>query len=277
MGRYFTFIKNIEPFSFLSDEDIKKLENVCVEERFETDQVVFAEGSLGEKFFIVFEGAVEIWKDYQISDRICLAVYGPGKMFGELSLIDHLPTSATVVARKPSKLLTIDQEDFNQIITRDGCISLVIMKSLSSMIRRLTDDHMEGLRVRNRELENINSQLEQEIEERKSVQKELKIYKDHLEDKVKQRTKELLETNEVLSSERTNRERADAKVKILSGLLPICTHCKKIRDDEGYWNQIDGYIKEHSVAEIDHSICPKCEENLFPKFRLRIKNFINLA
>ncbi len=48
------------------------------------------------------------------------------------------------------------------------------------------------------------------------------------------------------------------KVKLLKGLLPICSHCKKIRDDEGYWTQIEEYIREHSEAEFSHSICPTC-------------------
>ena len=53
------------------------------------------------------------------------------------------------------------------------------------------------------------------------------------------------------------------KVRTLSGLLPICASCKKIRDDKGYWNQIESYIKDHSEAEFSHSICPQCKENLY--------------
>lgn len=49
-----------------------------------------------------------------------------------------------------------------------------------------------------------------------------------------------------------------SKVKTLSGLLPICASCKKIRDDKGYWNQIEHYIRGHSEAEFSHSICPDC-------------------
>jgi len=55
-----------------------------------------------------------------------------------------------------------------------------------------------------------------------------------------------------------------SEVKKLSGLLPICASCKKIRDDEGYWNQIEAYIKEHSEAEFSHSICPECAKELYP-------------
>ena len=56
-----------------------------------------------------------------------------------------------------------------------------------------------------------------------------------------------------------------AKVKTLSGLLPICSSCKKIRDDNGYWNQIEAYIRDRSEAEFSHSICPECRKKLYPE------------
>jgi PAS domain S-box-containing protein len=55
-------------------------------------------------------------------------------------------------------------------------------------------------------------------------------------------------------------------VKTLSGLLPICAHCKKIRDDTGYWNQIESYISRYSGAEFTHGICPDCRKVFFPEF-----------
>lgn len=56
---------------------------------------------------------------------------------------------------------------------------------------------------------------------------------------------------------------ASGNVRLLSGLLPICARCKKIRDDRGYWNQIESYIKDHSEVEFSHGICPECEEELY--------------
>lgn len=55
-----------------------------------------------------------------------------------------------------------------------------------------------------------------------------------------------------------------ARVKTLSGMLPICSSCKKIRDDKGYWKQIEVYIRDHSEAEFSHGICPECAERLYP-------------
>jgi len=56
-----------------------------------------------------------------------------------------------------------------------------------------------------------------------------------------------------------------AQVRNLSGLLPICASCKKIRDDQGYWTQIESYIHEHSEAKFSHGICPECREQLYPE------------
>jgi len=61
-------------------------------------------------------------------------------------------------------------------------------------------------------------------------------------------------------------QEALAKVKKLSGFLPICASCKKIRNDQGYWTQIEAYIRDHSEAEFSHSICPECMKKLYPEF-----------
>jgi PAS domain S-box-containing protein len=60
-------------------------------------------------------------------------------------------------------------------------------------------------------------------------------------------------------------QEALAEVKTLSGLLPICASCKMIRDDKGYWNQIETYIADHTEAKFSHSICSDCAEKLYPE------------
>ncbi len=88
--------------------------------------------------------------------------------------------------------------------------------------------------------------------------------RDELLSEVKQRKKTegekekvIVELNEALS-----------KVKLLSGFIPICASCKKIRDDKGYWNQIENYIRDRSEAEFSHSICPECAKNLYPDLNI---------
>ncbi|WP_449246057.1 c-type heme family protein [Desulfarculus baarsii] len=100
-----------------------------------------------------------------------------------------------------------------------------------------------------------------------------------LEERVRQRTAELERSNQQLVAEMTERERAEAQreeliaelrqalseINQLSGLLPICASCKKIRDDKGYWQQIENYISTHSEAEFTHGICPECIKKLYPE------------
>jgi len=66
-------------------------------------------------------------------------------------------------------------------------------------------------------------------------------------------------------------ESALKEVKSLSGLLPICSSCKKIRDDKGYWNRLEEYIQKHSSAQFSHGICPDCCDRLYGKEEWYIK------
>jgi len=66
---------------------------------------------------------------------------------------------------------------------------------------------------------------------------------------------------------KNNLENAEKDVRELSGLLPICASCKKIRDDQGYWSQIELYISKHSNADFSHSICPVCADKIYPDFK----------
>jgi len=87
---------------------------------------------------------------------------------------------------------------------------------------------------------------------------------------------DLLATTERDITERKRRERereetiaslqkAMVEIKTLRGLLPICASCKDIRDDKGYWRQIETYIKEHTDVEFTHGICPNCYKRLYPE------------
>ncbi len=63
-------------------------------------------------------------------------------------------------------------------------------------------------------------------------------------------------------------EAALREVRELTGLLPICAWCHKVREDDGYWTKVDAFLQSHTRAEITHSICPDCSERVFPKIPL---------
>ena len=73
---------------------------------------------------------------------------------------------------------------------------------------------------------------------------------------------QLLQTNAELRSLNQQLEDALSRVKQLSGLLPICSYCKRIRNDQNYWEQVDRYVAKHSEAEFTHGICPACVETV---------------
>lgn len=107
---------------------------------------------------------------------------------------------------------------------------------------------------------------------------ELIKHQEKLEELVEARTEDLKVAYKNLQKENINRKKAEKdkerliselqkalkKVKTLSGFIPICSSCKKIRDDKGFWNQLEIYIREHSEVEFSHSICPDCIKKLYP-------------
>lgn len=74
-----------------------------------------------------------------------------------------------------------------------------------------------------------------------------------------------------IRTQRDQLERILHELKILHGILPICSNCKKIRDDRGSWNHIEVYMSSHTDAEFSHSICPECAAKLYPGFDLKQK------
>jgi GGDEF domain-containing protein len=105
------------------------------------------------------------------------------------------------------------------------------------------------------------------------------IIKTCIEDPYRVIFRELDKTNQKLSVEVETRKKAEAElvkaladVKKLSGLLPICASCKNIRDDQGYWRQIEFFIRDHSEADFSHGICPDCVRKMYPEIADDILN-----
>ncbi len=120
-------------------------------------------------------------------------------------------------------------------------LNKVILKSLTYRYEKL--QLLDDLQKEKSRVMGLNEKLALDIEQRKLTEKE----------------------KERLISEL---QKALNEVKTLSGLIPICAQCKKVRDDSGYWNQIESYIHEHSNADFSHSICPDCAEKLYPDINL---------
>lgn len=76
----------------------------------------------------------------------------------------------------------------------------------------------------------------------------------------------MIEMQEALSAKINELSRALCEIKTLRGILPICSSCKKIRDDQGYWNQVEVYVRNHTEASFSHGLCPECIRRLYPEF-----------
>jgi len=163
--KYFSFLKNVYFFKELNDDDIRKIQSVCHEKKYNAGEVIFKEGSKADRFYIILDGSVEVWKDYDLPKGDILAQHGTGKLFGEMALIDDLPRSATVIAKVPTTLLYINRDDFHRIITENSSIALSIMRSVSLMVRKSNETFIEGLRERNEELEKAYRELKETQEE----------------------------------------------------------------------------------------------------------------
>ena len=91
----------------------------------------------------------------------------------------------------------------------------------------------------------------------------LQEFNRQLEDRVQERTEELNRANQKLERAFHDLEEAFQRIRTLKGLLPICAHCKKIRDDRGYWNHLEQYLEDHTDASFSHGLCPDCAMELY--------------
>jgi len=116
--------------------------------------------------------------------------------------------------------------------------------------------------------------LQQEIPGRGNVLQCLDMHIIRLNDRRGHKRGKLIILRDITARKQLEAEREElihtlqdamARVKTLSGLLPICASCKKIRDDQGYWHQVEVYIHERSEADFSHGICPECARKLYPE------------
>jgi uncharacterized membrane protein YciS (DUF1049 family) len=200
---------------------------------------------MGQIVYSAFWGLVPL---YALPEArpIVLMFYLPSFSFGMLRLtqIQYLRTAACVMGLYSSMLIldyTMGRQGFRIQYELFLLFLFGILLTWLALFGGFVSSLRQNLREKNKKIQKAHEEIEIEIKERKQAETE----KDRL----------ITELKDALS-----------QVKTLSGLMPICASCKKIRDDSGYWNQIESYIRDHSEAEFSHSICPECSKKLFPEF-----------
>lgn len=128
-----------------------------------------------------------------------------------------------------------------------GAADYIIKPFNSALVRLRVKNHLELKRQRDllitraEELQRLNSELAHEVTERRYVQ----------------------QANEELIKELRN---AMAEVRTLSGLLPICSSCKQVRDDQGYWSRLETYLSKHTDISFSHGLCKECAQKIYPDY-----------
>jgi len=151
--------QQLELFRDLATDDLGKFLAECQEESFGPQHLIFREGDEPDRFYVLLEGQVEIWKDYGTSFADILAVRGPGACFGEMSLIDELPRSATIRTTTSVRLVSLEKPHFRKVIEQNPPVSLLIMKTVSHMVRVSNEAFQYGLRQKNIMLEKAYEDL----------------------------------------------------------------------------------------------------------------------
>lgn len=137
---------------------------------------------------------------------------------------------------------------------------LFIVAHISSFTAGKLKEARDRLQRQNNELEEKTIQLENSRRELKAAHNGLETMVVELQNEIAER-KKAENAREKLIDEL---KKALREIKELRGILPICSFCKKIRDDKGYWEQVDVYILKHLQADISHGICPDCAKKHYP-------------
>jgi CRP-like cAMP-binding protein len=189
------FLARTPLFSRLSKEKLTGLAGRVHRHFFVEGDEIIREGDTDRRLFIIVSGSVEVIKGRGERNQRKLATFGPLDYFGEMTLIDEMVRSATVVAKEATEALSLDQSDFLAEIDQNPSIAVELLRELSRRIRALEAIAMSSL----------------------------------------------------------------------GGLLPICLHCKNIRDESGAWVRIEDYIIDRSEVDFTHGMCPDCMRKLYPK------------
>jgi len=129
-------LKNIPLFSELDDEDIQRIADLMVTKRYKKNNLIIFEEDLGRNMFIIKEGRVKISGISDEGGEAIFSILGEGEFFGELSIIDGLPRSATVTSIDDVDLWVLNRGDFLEMLQKFPQIAIVLLKELARRIRR---------------------------------------------------------------------------------------------------------------------------------------------
>lgn len=128
-------LRRIPLFQDLSDEDLVLIEELAVEKQVSKGTVVMVESTIGDSLFAITSGRVKVYMSDEDGREIILKILGPGDFFGEMSMIDSQPRSASVAALEPSTFKVLSHEAFAQCVERAPRIATMVMQALAKRLR----------------------------------------------------------------------------------------------------------------------------------------------
>ena len=149
-------IKKLNEISFFDDvpeQDLAEIAAITIENYFEPGDIIIEENSMADAFFIIYKGKIEILKKFEDGEEVVLGVYSDGEFFGEMSILDEGPRSATARAVDPTTILQVSYQDFERVLAFAPQIAYAIMKELSNRLRQTGALLVWQLNRKNRELE----------------------------------------------------------------------------------------------------------------------------
>jgi len=130
-------LKTISIFSDLNDSELDRLAEVCSERTYLADEFIFVEHTEGDELFMILDGEVSIQLELSNEeDSMPLLSLGKGNVFGELSVVDNAPRSATARAATDTHLLVLGKKDFDNLIESDHDLGLKVMRNVAQLVSK---------------------------------------------------------------------------------------------------------------------------------------------
>ena len=137
-------LRKVPLFNCLGEPEFEKLSQLTVAQTYPKGSMIILAEDFGDTLFIIRKGQVKISVFHEDGREVIFSLLGPGKVFGELSLLDGKPRSANAVALKDSEVLTLRRADFLQLVIENPRVAALLLAELASRLRR-TDEKIEGL------------------------------------------------------------------------------------------------------------------------------------
>ena len=147
--------KKIPLFNGLTNTELIKVSNLTQKVSFNMGDTVFKQGDTGDALYLIRSGEIEVLVAKGISEEgeeqemTCVAVLGPGELFGEMALVEKEPRSATILAKADTKLLRIKENYFQELMNNDNAIALKIYRRLTTILSHRLRDTTERLTIAN--------------------------------------------------------------------------------------------------------------------------------